>query len=301
MGGVIEEFMPERGCFYINIKGKRIFIERKISINRQSFGSVRMSKCKDITHKLLREQGLPTPETECFYNKTYNRKDANEKLKRLDYPIILKDAQGSNSKGIFPFVYDEKEAIAVLENYLSKYKSMIAQQMVFGKEFRLLVLGEKIIGALEMIPPYVVGDGVSTVEKLIKEKQLNTERQTDFDEKLLQILKEKNYTLKSIVPEGEKVFIKRSSCLAEGGEMRDVTDIVNSDIERICVKASKVVGRALAGIDVICDDISMKTDEQSFNIIEINGKPDLYIHYKPDHGKVRNVIKEIVEFMVESF
>lgn len=301
MGGVIEEFMPERGCFYINIKGKRIFIERKISINRQSFGSVRMSKCKDITHKLLREQGLPTPETECFYNKTYNRKDANEKLKRLDYPIILKDAQGSNSKGIFPFVYDEKEAIAVLENYLSKYKSMIAQQMVFGKEFRLLVLGEKIIGALEMIPPYVVGDGVSTVEKLIKEKQLNTERQTDFDEKLLQILKEKNYTLKSIVPEGEKVFIKRSSCLAEGGEMRDVTDIVNSDIERICVKASKVVGRALAGIDVICDDISMKTDEQSFNIIEINGKPDLYIHYKPDHGKARNVIKEIVEFMVESF
>lgn len=301
MGGVIEEFMPERGCFYINIKGKRIFIERKISINRQSFGSVRMSKCKDITHKLLREQGLPTPETECFYNKTYNRKDANEKLKRLDYPIILKDAQGSNSKGIFPFVYDEKEAIAVLENYLSKYKSMIAQQMVFGKEFRLLVLGEKIIGALEMIPPYIVGDGVSTVEKLIKEKQLNTERQTDFDEKLLQILKEKNYTLKSIVPEGEKVFIKRSSCLAEGGEMRDVTDIVNSDIERICVKASKVVGRALAGIDVICDDISMKTDEQSFNIIEINGKPDLYIHYKPDHGKVRNVIKEIVEFMVESF
>jgi cyanophycin synthetase len=300
MGGTIEEFIPERGCFYINIGGKRIFIERKISINCQSFGSVRMSKCKDITHKLLREHGLATPETECFYGKTYNREDALMRLKKLVYPVILKNSQGSNSKGIFPFVRYTEEAVAVLEANLPIYHSMIAQQMVFGKEFRLLVLGEKIIGALEMISPYVIGDGISTIEKLIKEKQLKTEKQTELDDKLLQILKDKNYALASVIPKGEKVFIKRSSSLAEGGEMRDVTDIVNSDIEKICVTASKIVGRALAGIDVICDDISKSPSKQSFNIIEINGKPDLYIHYKQNYGEVRNVIKDIVEFMVKN-
>jgi len=34
MGGTIEEFVPERGCFYINVLGKRILLERKISIKK---------------------------------------------------------------------------------------------------------------------------------------------------------------------------------------------------------------------------------------------------------------------------
>lgn len=299
MGGTIEEFIPERGCFYINMAGKRIFIERKISINRQSFGSVRMSKCKDITYWLLREHKLPTPNTECFYNKTYNRNNASKALNNLSFPIILKNSQGSNSKGIFPFISEKEEALEILESNLPIYHSMIAQNMVFGKEFRLLVLGEKIIAALEMIPPYVVGDGILDIKKLIEVKQLNTPKKTAFDEKLFQILKEQNCSLESIVPAGEKIFIKKSSCIAEGGEMNDVTDLVNMDIEEICVESSKVVGKALVGIDVMCDDISKNPKDQSFNIIEINGKPDLYIHYIPNQGQKRNVIKDIINFMIE--
>ena len=52
MGGTIEEFIPERGCFYINVLGKRILLERKISITRQSLVSGQLTRCKDITHKL---------------------------------------------------------------------------------------------------------------------------------------------------------------------------------------------------------------------------------------------------------
>lgn len=299
MGGTIEEFIPERGCFYINVDGKRILIERKISISRKSFISGQMTRCKDITHKLLQEHDLPTPETECFYKKTYDRKKVEDQLSKLKYPIILKDAQGSNSRGIFPLIGKPEDALSLIEKELPSYRSMIAQEMVFGKEFRLLVLDEKVIGALEMIPPYAKGDGVSTIRKIIQEKQDSTERRTDFDEKLEQILKEQNVTLESIMPKSEIAYIKRSSCLAEGGEMRDVTDLVHPDVEKICVQASKVVGKHLVGIDVMCDDISKNPKEQAFNIIEINGKPDLYIHYKPTHGQVRDVVRDIVKFMVE--
>lgn len=299
MGGTIEEFMPERGCFYINVLGKRIFIERKISISRKTFISGRMSRCKDLTHALLKEHGLPTPETQSFYKKTYKKNNAINSLEKLKYPVILKDAQGSNSRGIFPFIYGKEEALALLEKELPKYKSMIAQEMVFGKEFRLLVLDEKIIGALEMIPPYIMGDGISSVEKLIKEKQNKTEKRTKIDEKLMLILKEQNVSLESILSKNKGVYLKRSSSLAEGGEMRDVTDLVHKDIEKICVKASKVIGKVLTGIDVMCDDISLSPEKQNFNIIELNGKPDLYIHYNPKYGKTRNVIEEIVRFIVK--
>jgi cyanophycin synthetase len=297
MGGTIEEFIPERGCFYINIFGKRILLERKIAITRQSFVSGQLTRCKDITHKLLQASGLPSPETVCFYNKSFNKNEAKKQLSTLKYPIILKDARGSNSRGIFPFIGNLKDALFVIEEELPRYKSMVAQEMVFGKEYRLLVLDEKVIGALEMIPPFATGDGVSTIRKIIETKQNTTEQRTEFDEKLRQILEEQNVTLESIMPKNEIAYIKKSSCLAEGGETSDMTDIVHPDIEKICVASSKVVGKSLVGIDVMCDDISKDPKKQSFYIIEINGKPDLYIHYNPTHGKTQNVVKDIVKFM----
>jgi cyanophycin synthetase len=301
MGGTIEEFMPERGCFYMNFRGKRILIERKMSISRQSFVSRQLTRCKDITCKLLESNGLPSPRTECFYKKSYNRVRARQQLSVLPYPIILKDAMGSNSKGIFPLVGNAEDAIKIIEKELPHYRSMVAQEMVSGKEYRVLILDEKVIGALEMIPPYARGDGVSTVRTLIQEKQQSTDRRTQFDEALEQILEKQNITLESIIPENEIVYIKKSSCLAEGGEMRDVTDSVHPSIEGICVQASKAVGKYLVGIDVMCDDTSKEVSDQSFYIIEINGKPDLYIHYNPTFGKTRDVVNEIVAFMVRQY
>lgn len=301
MGGTIDEFIPARGCFYINVLGKRILLERKISIVRQSFISGQLTRCKDITHKLLRDHGLPTPETECFYAKIFDRKEAEKRLSILSYPIILKDAKGSNSRGIFPSVADAADAMRVLEKELPRYRSMIAQEMVSGKEYRVLVLDEKVIGALEMIPPYITGDGVSTVAEIIERAQKTTERRTKTDENLKRILGEQKVSLGSVLAENETVQIKKSSCLAEGGETRDVTDSVHGKIEKICVEASKVVGKHLVGIDIMCDDISEDPERQSFHIIEINGKPDLYIHYNPTHGKTRNVVEDIVRFMAEAF
>jgi D-alanine-D-alanine ligase-like ATP-grasp enzyme len=299
MGGTIEEFIPERGCFYINIGGKRIFLERKISLTRQTTGAGQLTRCKDVTYKLFHTNNLPTPQTECFYKKTYDAVRAKVQLEALPYPIIMKDAEGSNSKGIFPFIGNASDAMIVLEKELPRYRSMIAQEMVFGKEYRVLVLDEKVIGALEMIPPYARGDGVSTLRNIIEEKQCQTERRTEFDEKLKQLLKEQNVTLESVMSKNEIAYIKRTSCLAEGGETRDVTDSVNENIGKICITASKIVGKYLAGIDIICTDIAQDPSQQAFNILEVNGKPDLYIHYNPTHGHTRNVVEDIVKFMVK--
>jgi cyanophycin synthetase len=299
MGGTIEEFIPERGCFYINVLGKRILIERKMEITRQSFISRELEVCKDITYKLLLAANLPTPQTECFYKKSYDEKQAEKQLGKLKYPIILKDARGSNSLGIFPFIGNIKDAASVLKDRLPHYRSMIAQEMVFGKEYRILILGEKVIGALEMIPPYALGDGISTIRKIIEEKQKTTQRRTEFNEKLEQILKEQNVTLESVMQKNEIAYIKKSSCLAEGGETKDATELVHPSIEKICVEASKIVGKYLAGIDIMCSDVSKNLANQSFNILEINGKPDLYIHYNPTHGQTRNVVEDIVKFMVK--
>lgn len=299
MGGKIEKIVPERGCFYIKIKGEKIFVSRKFQISVNFLSGKGATAFKDVTYHLLNENGIPTPKTVCFYKKTFNEKDLKKKLNLLKYPIVIKDADGSNSKGVFVNIKTINEAENIIVRELNNYSRLIAQEMVFGKEYRVLILSNKAIGVLEMIPPRIFGDGKSTVKELIDKKQAKTHKKTKFNENLDKILFDQGVNLNSVLEKEKEIFIKINSCLAEGGEMRDATELINDKIELFCANAAEAVGKCLAGIDIICEDISKSPDEQNFTILEINGKPDLYIHYKPTYGKTRNVIKDIITFILK--
>ena len=299
MGGTFEEVIPERGCYYIHVQGKAFLITRKFRIAKTFIGIVGTTEYKDLTYTLLRRHSLPTPTTVFFFRKNFKPEDVAIKLAAMKFPIIVKDSAGSNSRGIFPHIKDLAAAQAIINAEIVNYRSLIAQEMIFGKEYRVLILDDKVIGALEMIPPRVFGDGKSTITALLQEKQLHTRRKTPLDQALKTILKEQDFSLDSILGVGEIASIRKSSSLAEGGETRDVTELVNKEVVSICAKAADAIGDYLAGIDIICEDISKDPSTQTFGILEINGKPDIYIHYKPTHGQSRNVVKDIITFILK--
>lgn len=300
MGGKIVEVIPERACFYAVFGEKKILLTRKFAISRSSIlPTGAASRFKDLTYRLLKDKNLPTPESFCVYKKNFDEKQALGMLEQMKYPIIIKDAGGSNSRGIFPNIGNSKDALIILKREIKNYRALLMQTMIFGKEYRLLVLDKKIIGALEMIPPYIMGNGKDKIEYLIQKKQNDTEKRTKIDKNLKLILKEQGMELDSVIPAGKKIFIRKNSSLAEGGKVKDVTENINPNIEKIVVEATKTVGRYLAGIDVICDDVSKSPQEQSFGILEINGKPDLYIHYLSQKQNNTNVIKDIIRFILD--
>lgn len=298
-GGSIEEFISERNAYRLHLDGRDILLEHHIVLNRFPYTGVLATKCKDMTQKLLQEAGLPVPQGVSFYKKTFDSQIAAERLATLTYPIVLKKAKGSNSQGVSVNVPSVKAALKILRKELGTHESMIAQEMVKGKEYRVLVLDDQVIAVLEMIHPYVVGDGVHTLRHLIKTKQRTTDKRTPIDRRLKRLLKRQGYTLRSLIPEGVHVTIKGNCSLAEGGETRDVTDQVHPDVAQVCVEASEVVGKYLVGIDLICEDISFPQTNKSMNILEVNGKPDFHIHYTPTHGQPRDVLKNILSFMAK--
>ncbi|MDP1619544.1 MAG: hypothetical protein Q8L11_02865 [Candidatus Moranbacteria bacterium] len=299
MGGTFEEVIPERRCYYIHVGGKAFLITRKFRIAKNFISIAGATAYKDLTYTLLRRQSLPTPTTVFFFRKNFTPGEVEKKLNNLKFPIIIKDSAGSNSQGIFPYIKNAEEAKAVIIKEILNFRSLIAQEMIFGKEYRILILDKKVIGALEMIPPRIIGDGKSTIATLIQKKQKHTRRKTPIDRALEIILREQGFSLDSVLDAEEAVSIKKSSSLAEGGETRDATDSINKEIISICVKAADAVGYYLAGIDIICENISEDPAAQTFGILEINGKPDIYIHYNPTHGKSRNVIKDIINFILK--
>jgi cyanophycin synthetase len=298
-GASIKEYIPKRNCYLLTLGGKDILLEHHIVLNREPYIGVVSTKCKDITQKLLTDAGLPTPNGVSFYYKGFDKEKAFESLQGLKYPIVLKQSKGSNSNGVYVNVPNPKQALKILKKELKHYDGMIAQEMVHGKEYRVLVLDDKVIAALEMIHPYVIGDGRTKLRHLIQKKQDTTDKRTPIDKRLKRLLKNQGYALKDVVPEGERVIIKGNCSLAEGGETRDVTDLVHSDVAQVCVEASELVGKYLVGIDLMCEDISLSQTASSMNILEINGKPDYHIHYKPTHGEPQDVLTKILQFIVE--
>ena len=83
-----------------------------------------------------------------------------------------------------------------------------------------------------------------------------------------------------------------------GGETSDVLNKVHNDFQKIGKKVAIATGKYLCGIDIICKDISKSLKKQKCNILEVNGKPDLTIHYNPTYGRTQDVVKEILNFIV---
>jgi cyanophycin synthetase len=65
----------------------------------------------------------------------------------------------------------------------------------------------------------------------------------------------------------------------------------------VAALAARVVGLDIAGIDLVCEDISRPLEEQRGAIIEVNSSPGLLAHIKPATGKPREVGKAIVEHL----
>ncbi|HUD08670.1 MAG TPA: ATP-grasp domain-containing protein [Candidatus Saccharimonadales bacterium] len=298
MGGKIEELIPRRGYFYIVLKGKKFLVSRKFKIASNLITGGETTKFKDLTYLLLNNKGIPTPKTISIHRKLLPN-ELHARLKTLKFPIIVKDAQGSQSKGIFANIADIKTAEKIIKREIKNFPRLIAQEMVKGDEYRITVLGNKLLGAVKLIPPRIIGNGKDSVRKLIEQKQKNARRKTPFDSSLNNTLAEQGFSLRSIPKKGTIVYIRRNSVLDEGGETEDATDQVHKKIKAMCTAAAMATGKYLAGIDVMCDDISKDPRKQNFNIIEINGKPDIYLHYNPTRGKTRNVVKDIVTFILK--
>lgn len=298
MGGRIEELIPRRGYFYIFLRGKRILVSRKFKISSNLTTGEETTKFKDLTYILLNEKGIPTPKTISIHKKL-SPNALRARLKTLRLPLIIKDAQGSQSQGIFANIADVKTAEKIIAREIKNFPRLIVQEMVTGDEYRITVLGNKLLGAVKLIPPRITGNGKDNIKKLIEQKQKNARRKTPFDSSLNNTLTEQGFSLRSIPKKGAIVYIRRNSALDEGGETEDATDQINKKIKAMCTAAAMATGKYLAGIDVMCDDISKDPRKQNFNIIEINGKPDIYLHYNPTRGKTRNVVKDIVNFILK--
>jgi cyanophycin synthetase len=256
---------------------------------------------KDLTKTLLASVGVPVPEGSVVRSADAAWEEAED----IGLPVVIKPVDGNHGRGVTLNLMNEadvKAAYAIAAE-AGDASSVLVERYVPGNEHRLLVVGSKVVAAAKGESLFVTGDGASTVTQLC-DSQINTDPRrgtseehplslvTPDDDEIKLDLQRQGLTPASIPQAGQKVLIQPNGNVAD-----DVTDELHPDVAYMAALAARVVGLDIAGIDLVCEDISRPLAEQRGAIIEVNSSPGLLAHIKPATGKPREVGKAIVEHL----
>jgi cyanophycin synthetase len=183
---------------------------------------------------------------------------------------------------------------------------IMVERYLPGNDFRLLVVGDKLVAAARRDPPQVIGDGVSTVRQLVDRVNLDPRRgnghstsltKIRFDDIALASLAAQGYEADSVPPRGKRVILRNNANLSTGGAATDVTDDVHPEVAARAVAAAHMVGLDICGVDLVCDSVLKPIEEQGGGVVEVNAAPGLRMHLSPSFGKGRAVGEAIIAAM----
>jgi cyanophycin synthetase len=257
---------------------------------------------KELTRTLLRSIGIPTPEG----RSVESAEDAWEAAEDIGLPVVVKPQYGNHGRGVATNLQTREQVVAAYEAARQEGRSIVVERHAPGDDYRMLVVGGKLVAAARREPAHVIGDGQSTVQKLI-DKVNEDPRRSDghstslslikIDAVALGVLMDQGMTPDTIPPVGKKVLIRRNANLSTGGTAADVTDHVHPDVARHAIEAARIIGLDIAGVDMVVQDISQPLQGQRGVIVEVNAGPGLRMHIEPSSGSPRPVGESIIEMM----
>lgn len=279
--------------------GRELLFKSTASALVPSYG-VFAAEDKALTHSLLSMNDISVPDTIVLSwgNEVKEALEFLDKYKKL----VVKPVDANHGDGIsigVTSVEALQRAVAFARN-TKNMTDVIIQQQVEGREYRFLVVEGRVIAVAYRRPPFVTGDGVATVEKLIKRKNQDPRRGEGHQSELTSINIEdvthhRGKQFMEYTPKlGEIVELLDTSNLSRGGESVDVTDIASHELRRLAEEAAYRCFLPVCGVDIITNDIQTVELDKSY-IIELNITPGIRMHQFPSEGTPRDVAKAIFD------
>lgn len=271
-------------------------------IDRTSAIAESIAQDKDLTKDLLHGAGIPVP----LGRPVEDADDAWKAACEIGTPVVVKPRHGNQGKGVAVNVSTREQVLAAYAAAREHGSEIMVEKYLPGQDFRLLVVGDRLVAAARRDPPLVVGDGKRTIRQLVD--QVNTDpRRGDghatpltrirLDDIALARLATQQYTPDSVPAKGERVVLRNNANLSTGGSATDVTREVHPELAARVVAAAQTVGLDICGVDVVCATVAEPLESQGGGIVEVNAAPGLRMHISPSFGEGQAVGQAVVDTM----
>jgi len=211
---------------------------------------------------------------------------------------VVKPNSGSQGVGV-AVVHNRREFYRAMRAAFKQDRVVLVQRPVRGKDYRLVVLDNEVVSAYERIPLNIVGDGKTSIQRLLQMKQrqfIAAKRGTRIkvdDPRIAEKLKRQGLSLRSMLSRGERIFLLDNANLSSGGNAVDVTAQVNPIFRELAVHLTSDMNLRLCGVDLIVDgDISEPPVAGKYWVLEINAAPGLD-HYAKAGKAQERIVEEL--------
>lgn len=256
---------------------------------------------KFLTKEVLRNFKIPVPKSWLVRTPSEARKLI---LAKKLFPCVLKPAEGAHGYHVYANIESFKEFNELLPLVFTRpreHSNILIEEYIKGKDYRLLVVGDKVSATMERIPAHVVGNGRSNIRQLIQEFNRNPLVGEKYEKPLCKIII--NYEVKrnlkklgkkftSIPQKEEKIFLRQNANISTGGIGKDATDEVCQSVKELAIRATKAIGMVISGVDIIYNEETGKA-----YVLELNDTPGIDIHHYPAFGHSRQVADDIVDYL----
>lgn len=285
-------------------KGKKIeYVKQATKTSKDNYVTVLIMENKSVTKKVLREHNIRVPEG----IEVNSMEEACVKAKDYEFkPIVIKPKSTNFGTGISIFSEgtNAENIVKAFEIAFKHDNTVLLEEFIKGKEYRFLVIDDKVAGILHRVPANVKGDGKKSIRDLVSIKNEDPLRgyhyvtpleKINLDENAALFLKNQGKDFEYIPENNEVVYLRENSNISTGGDSIDYTDDIPQKFKDIAVNATKAVGARICGVDMMLEDYS---DENcDYGIIELNFNPAIHIHCYPYKGKERKIGEEVLKVL----
>ncbi|HEX8299521.1 MAG TPA: Mur ligase family protein, partial [Rubricoccaceae bacterium] len=280
--------------------GKPARLIRASVTSQTSLIAADIASDKPLANALLRDAFLPVPRGETVTDE----QGALAAARRIGYPVVEKPLNGNHGRGVSVGL-QTREAVAEAFQIARQHgRRVLVEETFAGRDYRVLVVGGRMVAAAERRPPAVVGDGVRTVAQLVEVANEDPRRgegharamtRIVLDDVVRAFLAASGRSLADVPAAGETVALCRTANLSRGGTAHDVTDRVHPSVRAVCERAARLAGLDVCGVDLVTE--SVEEPLKQGGIVEVNAAPGFRMHLAPAEGEPRDVGGAVVDML----
>lgn len=264
--------------------------------------AVELACDKEETKNILEANSIPVPKGLIIVDED----DLKDAVERIGYPLVTKPIDGNHGKGATTNIANWEEALEAFAAAKKYSRKVICEKFITGYDHRVLVINYKFVAAAIRTPAAVAGNGKNTIQELIDIVNQDPRRgyghenvltQISIDDFTMNILKEKGYSLSTVLADNEELWLKPTANLSTGGTATDITDLVHPANVFMCERIARIIGLDICGIDIMGPDLLEPINENGGAILEVNAAPGFRMHLDPTVGLARNVAEPVIDML----
>jgi len=297
----------DRAENFVRLKrdGNIQYVRQATKTSLDNYSSILAMENKVVTKLILEEHKIRVPKGLNYTDRASAKADFNY---FRDTAVVIKPKSTNFGLGITIIKKNSDYLIyeRAIDIAFEQDSSILIEEFIDGKEFRIFVMNDEVVGILHRVPANVTGDGVLSIRELVIEKNKDPLRGKAYHTPLERIqlgeaesifLKAQNKDFNYIPQVNEVVFLRENSNISTGGDSIDFTDEIPASYKKIAVKAAQALGVKITGLDMIIPDYKQEATNENYAIIELNFNPAIHIHCHPYKGKNRRLNEKLLDML----